>query len=245
MVFEPIPCRQRPPVGRAPSHIAPPHCAFCAGHAMNFNLECEREVDGRWLAEVPELPGVMAYGTTAAEAIATTQLTWLFGGGPWVAHRLCLAVLKFTCRVLPLGLNGSSTTRTAFVPASEALMATWMRSQAMSVISWCITCAFQVPPLHFRWSRIHSCAMPLSWPNRCSFGSSPGSRYLRYSRCLARWKAIVLSRVSSRCCTVKSTPLPTMPRFCVVDGPTRSGVSVSSEFLPKVAFRRSAGSSTR
>ena len=29
---------------------------------MNFTLEFEQETDGRWLAEVPELPGVLAYG---------------------------------------------------------------------------------------------------------------------------------------------------------------------------------------
>ena len=35
---------------------------------MKYSIECEREEDGRWLAEVPELPGVMAYGSTAEEA---------------------------------------------------------------------------------------------------------------------------------------------------------------------------------
>jgi len=33
-----------------------------------LGIESEREDDGRWLAEVPALPGVMAYGTTEAEA---------------------------------------------------------------------------------------------------------------------------------------------------------------------------------
>ena len=41
---------------------------------MNFNLECEREDDGRWVAEVPELPGVLAYGSTAAEAMARAEV---------------------------------------------------------------------------------------------------------------------------------------------------------------------------
>ncbi len=40
---------------------------------MRFNIECEREVDGRWLAEVPELPGAMAYGATADEAMARAE----------------------------------------------------------------------------------------------------------------------------------------------------------------------------
>lgn len=37
---------------------------------MNFSIECEEEVDGRWIAEVPQLPGVLCYGKTANEAMA-------------------------------------------------------------------------------------------------------------------------------------------------------------------------------
>ena len=40
---------------------------------MIFTLEFEREDDGRWLAEVPELPGVLAYGQSSDEAIAKAQ----------------------------------------------------------------------------------------------------------------------------------------------------------------------------
>ena len=40
---------------------------------MKYSIECEREEDGRWLAEVPELPGVMAYGSTTEEAQAKAQ----------------------------------------------------------------------------------------------------------------------------------------------------------------------------
>ena len=40
---------------------------------MNLNIECEREEDGRWLAEVPELPGVLVYGSTADEAMAKAE----------------------------------------------------------------------------------------------------------------------------------------------------------------------------
>lgn len=41
---------------------------------MNLTLECEREEDGRWLAEVSQLPGVLAYGETADEAIARAEV---------------------------------------------------------------------------------------------------------------------------------------------------------------------------
>ena len=44
---------------------------------MNFTLECEREDDGRWLAEVPELPGVLAYGASANEAMAKAEVLGL------------------------------------------------------------------------------------------------------------------------------------------------------------------------
>jgi predicted RNase H-like HicB family nuclease len=35
---------------------------------VNFKIEFEQEEDGRWIAEISELPGVMAYGATEAEA---------------------------------------------------------------------------------------------------------------------------------------------------------------------------------
>lgn len=40
---------------------------------MTFTVEYEREDDGRWLAEVLELPGVLAYGVDSDEAIAKAQ----------------------------------------------------------------------------------------------------------------------------------------------------------------------------
>ena len=41
---------------------------------MNFSIECEEEVDGRWIAEVPQLPGVLCYGATAEEAMAKAEV---------------------------------------------------------------------------------------------------------------------------------------------------------------------------
>ena len=38
-----------------------------------MRIEIEREDDGRWIAEVSELPGVMAYGANREEAIAKAQ----------------------------------------------------------------------------------------------------------------------------------------------------------------------------
>ena len=40
---------------------------------MNLQIEVEREEDGRWIAEVPDLPGVMAYGVTNEQTIARVK----------------------------------------------------------------------------------------------------------------------------------------------------------------------------
>ena len=45
------------------------------GESESFRIVFEKETDGRWLAEVPQLPGVMVYGKTKAEAeVAVTVL---------------------------------------------------------------------------------------------------------------------------------------------------------------------------
>ncbi|MCA9233195.1 MAG: type II toxin-antitoxin system HicB family antitoxin [Planctomycetales bacterium] len=41
---------------------------------MDLSLVVELEADGRWIAEVPELPGVMVYGATEAEAMAKAEV---------------------------------------------------------------------------------------------------------------------------------------------------------------------------
>ena len=40
---------------------------------MKFTIETERETDGRWVAEVMELPGVMVYGVTVEDAVARVR----------------------------------------------------------------------------------------------------------------------------------------------------------------------------
>jgi len=40
---------------------------------MHFTLEVEREDDGRWIAEVTQLPGALAYGASANEAMAKAE----------------------------------------------------------------------------------------------------------------------------------------------------------------------------
>jgi predicted RNase H-like HicB family nuclease len=41
--------------------------------AMNLAVEVEQETDGRWIAEIPRIPGVMAYGATRQEAVARVE----------------------------------------------------------------------------------------------------------------------------------------------------------------------------
>jgi predicted RNase H-like HicB family nuclease len=41
--------------------------------AMVLKVELEQEADGRWIAELPELPGVMAYGASRDEALAKVK----------------------------------------------------------------------------------------------------------------------------------------------------------------------------
>ena len=39
-----------------------------------MKIEIEREDDGRWIAEIPELPGVMVYGSRCNEAISKAEV---------------------------------------------------------------------------------------------------------------------------------------------------------------------------
>lgn len=38
-----------------------------------MRVEVEQEQDGRWIAEIPTIPGAMAYGVTKAEAVARVE----------------------------------------------------------------------------------------------------------------------------------------------------------------------------
>jgi len=38
-----------------------------------MNIEIEQDEDGRWIADIPELPGVMTYGATKEEAVAQVE----------------------------------------------------------------------------------------------------------------------------------------------------------------------------
>jgi predicted RNase H-like HicB family nuclease len=40
---------------------------------VKFTIEIEREVDGRWIADVLEIPGALAYGLTRPQAVAAVK----------------------------------------------------------------------------------------------------------------------------------------------------------------------------
>jgi predicted RNase H-like HicB family nuclease len=42
-------------------------------HSFPMRVEVEKEEDGRWIAEVPALPGALAYGASKAEAVAKVE----------------------------------------------------------------------------------------------------------------------------------------------------------------------------
>ncbi len=46
---------------------------YVPGVSWHFTIELERETDGRWIAEIPALPGVLAYGATEADAFAAAE----------------------------------------------------------------------------------------------------------------------------------------------------------------------------
>ena len=45
---------------------------------LRFQFEIDRETDGRWIAEIPEVPGAMAYGRTMEEAKAKAYALALY-----------------------------------------------------------------------------------------------------------------------------------------------------------------------
>lgn len=43
------------------------------GNVTELKIELEQEADGRWIGDIPALPGVIAYGSTKAAALAAVQ----------------------------------------------------------------------------------------------------------------------------------------------------------------------------
>jgi predicted RNase H-like HicB family nuclease len=74
--FSKSPFRGEPVAGREPPglpRIGRALYVLAEGNEMTLLVEIEEESDGRWIAEIPDLPGVMTYGTSANDARATVQ----------------------------------------------------------------------------------------------------------------------------------------------------------------------------
>ena len=56
-----------------PAWLPRDHATLATMDGSKLVIEVEREEDGRWIAEVPTLPGVMVYGETRDEAIAKVE----------------------------------------------------------------------------------------------------------------------------------------------------------------------------
>jgi len=57
-----------------------------------LKIETEKECDGRWIADIPSLPGVMVYGQTKAKARARIKLLALRVVADRLKHREPLTV---------------------------------------------------------------------------------------------------------------------------------------------------------
>ena len=53
-----------------------------------YRIETEQETDGRWIAEVPQLPGVLVYGATREDAIRKAQTLSLRVLADRLEHRI-------------------------------------------------------------------------------------------------------------------------------------------------------------
>ena len=58
---------------------------------MHLTIETEQEEDGRWIAEVTELPGVMAYGQTREQALTLAEALALRVIAERIEHRAHLS----------------------------------------------------------------------------------------------------------------------------------------------------------
>ena len=66
------------------------------GELMDFEIVFDREDDGRWIAEIESLPGVLAYGTTQVEAQSKVEALALRVVADQIeAGRIALDAVKF------------------------------------------------------------------------------------------------------------------------------------------------------
>ncbi len=68
---------------------------------MSLTIEVEHELDGRWLAEASDLPGVKSYGESAEEAVGKTQILALRVVADRLEHGESTPLARQLFRVIP------------------------------------------------------------------------------------------------------------------------------------------------
>jgi hypothetical protein len=66
------PLAEQPRIANAQHSFAIGYVIIPLG-SRGFRIETDREVDGRWIAEVPDIPGALAYGSSLQEAVTEVQ----------------------------------------------------------------------------------------------------------------------------------------------------------------------------
>ena len=75
---------------------------------MNFGVEFEQEEDGRWIAEIPEIPGALAYGVTpmqAGERVKALALRVIAERMETEAAIPCINSIEFACNYGRMAVN--------------------------------------------------------------------------------------------------------------------------------------------
>jgi predicted RNase H-like HicB family nuclease len=88
-----------------------------------FPIEVEQETDGRWIAAIPEVPGMMAYGETQEQAIAQVKALILqVIGGETVSEQLQIQSIS---KALILQVIGGETA----LLSEQSLAKDWNREE--------------------------------------------------------------------------------------------------------------------
>ena len=75
---------------------------------MTFDIEFEQEEDGRWIAEIPDIPGVLAYGVTPLQAGAKVKALALRVLAERMENEVSIPginSIKFTNHYEPMAIN--------------------------------------------------------------------------------------------------------------------------------------------
>ena len=87
--------------------------------SCRFQIEVDREADGRWIAEIPRLPGVMVYGKTKHDAVHLVRTLALGVLADRIERCKTRHFLLIGCLVLASGIaSGQTTPKKSMRPSS-------------------------------------------------------------------------------------------------------------------------------